>query len=180
MNKFIEIYDNIISKELENFIEDLLLRRSIPYNYAQNITDSNNNLEYSPGFVYNFYHKENNPLILPHAFTLLQVLYSFVKTKNIKILDIFSCRSFLHIPTIKKEKNQIHTDMDYPHWVCLYYVCDSDGDTILFDDNQNEIKRITPKKGRIVFFDGSIPHCSSRPTTKHRSIINFDFIGEKL
>ena len=58
---------------------------------------------------------------------------------------------------------------------------DSDGDTILFkDDKKTEIKRITPKKGRIVFFDGLIPHCSSPPTKNHRAIVNINFIGEKL
>jgi ectoine hydroxylase-related dioxygenase (phytanoyl-CoA dioxygenase family) len=64
--------------------------------------------------------------------------------------------------------------------VCLYYVTDSDGDTIFFDDNENEIKRVSPKKGRIAFFDGTINHCSSNPTKLHRSVINFDFIGEYL
>ena len=87
----------------------------------------------------------------------------------------------MHIPSLNQDKDIIHVDTITPHWVCLYYVCDSDGDTILYkDDYKTELKRITPKKNRIVFFEGSIPHCSTPPSNNHRIIINFNFIGEKL
>ena len=62
----------------------------------------------------------------------------------------------------------------------LYYVNDTDGDTIFYNDNEEEIKRVSPKKGRVVFFDGSIMHSASTPTQTHRAIINFSFTGEKL
>jgi hypothetical protein len=37
-----------------------------------------------------------------------------------------------------------------------------------------EHKRVTPKRGRAVLFDGSRYHCSSQPTIGYRTIINFD------
>ena len=43
------------------------------------------------------------------------------------------------------------------HLVCLYYVCDSDGDTIIYNERQRNAEgkytikqRVTPKQGRIV------------------------------
>jgi hypothetical protein len=51
---------------------------------------------------------------------------------------------------------------------------------LYLDDNGEEIERITPKKGRIVFFEGSMYHCSSRPATKTRAILNFNFQGYKF
>ena len=70
--------------------------------------------------------------------------------------------------------------MPEDHYVCLYYVNDSEGDTIIFDNNKKEIQRITPKKGRIVFFDGSLEHCSTRPSTRTRAVLNFNFTATKL
>ena len=46
--------------------------------------------------------------------------------------------------------------------VILYYVNDSDGDTLFFDnkDKLNIIKRVSPKKGRVVHFDNNKLHAS--------------------
>jgi hypothetical protein len=78
-----------------------------------------------------------------------------------------------------------------PHTVCLYYVNDSDGDTFIFDKTSDDIKgrrdifertkfnvlkRVTPKKGRVVLFNGNRYHSSSGPTKDVRCIINFDII----
>ena len=54
------------------------------------------------------------------------------------------------------------------------------GQTIYYVEEKNEIKRVSPKKGRIVFFEGSMYHCSSRPETKTRAILNFNFQGYKF
>ena len=90
-------------------------------------------------------------------------------------------RFFHQPPSIKPITLPPHTDQETPHLSCIYYINDSDGDTILFkDDKKTEIKRIKPKQGRIVFFDGFIPHCSSRPALNTRAVLNFDFKGYKF
>ena len=62
---------------------------------------------------------------------------------------------------------------------------DCDGDTIIFNETNKDIlygssnavvtehKRVKPKKGRLVMFDGARYHCSSQPTENYRCIINF-------
>tara|TARA_R110000803_G_C11793707_1_gene298398 strand:+ start:21 stop:572 length:552 start_codon:yes stop_codon:yes gene_type:complete len=183
MEKFIEVYDDIIHPKLANQIEDLLLNNpplNVKYTYITNITGSGDKVnKYLPGFQYEFLNPVHN-FYEPTQYFLSQILYKLSNHLNFQIKQILKGRSFLQTPSITSQKNSIHIDLDLPHWVCLYYVTDSDGDTILFDDNNNETKRVTPKKGRIIFFDGSIKHCSSSPSKTHRSIINFDFIGEKL
>ena len=94
------------------------------------------------------------------------------------------------IPELKREYDNIHIDLAFEHLVVLYYVNDTDGDTFIFDkksdyqninlasvENQNElkvIKRVSPKKGRVLVFDGNRYHSSSGPTKDIRCIINFD------
>ena len=59
-----------------------------------------------------------------------------------------------------------------PHWVLLYYVNDADGDTCFFDGGEI-VRRVAPKRGRAVFFDGRIAHASSGPVeTRFRVVIN--------
>ena len=85
-------------------------------------------------------------------------------------------RTFLQVPTIKTtEYDSPHIDMEMGHTVCLYYVNNTDGDTFFFN-GKNIIKRVSPKKGRCVLFDGKIFHASSKPTKEKRIVINYNFI----
>ena len=109
-----------------------------------------------------------------------------------KLKEIYQARSFMHfpiVPELRKEFDNIHIDIPFEHLVVLYYVNDTDGDTFIFDKfadlndlnspsiNPNEanvIKRVSPKKGRALIFDGRRYHSSSSPTKDIRCIINFD------
>ena len=86
-----------------------------------------------------------------------------------------------------------HVDFYEPHQVALYYVNDSDGDTVLFREtadevtlqqsarhaNENrftELQRIPPRKGKMVAFDGRRYHASMHPRTHaSRVVITFNF-----
>ena len=81
-----------------------------------------------------------------------------------------------------------HIDFYNTHHVVVYYVNDSDGDTIIFnekwnpsDDNGGVVpltikQRISPKRGRIVYFDGLHYHTSQNPiNTSERVILNLNF-----
>ena len=90
----------------------------------------------------------------------------------------------------KHKADTPHIDLDSPHTVFLYYVNDADGDTLLYDykstnildrpkyENIKVTKRITPKQGRVVVFDGMTWHSSSQPTRGSRCVINFDMVSD--
>jgi len=180
MGKFIEVYDDIISQNLQNKIENFVFSSKINWGFNKNI--SNVPKVKSIGFANSFYSIDPaNSTNFDTCFFFFQILYSLALKKEINIINVLGGRIFLQPPSINPRPllEAKHTDTDYPHLVCLYYVNDSDGDTLFFDNNGNEIKKVSPKKGRIVFFEGSISHCGSEPS-KLRSIINFNFIGEKL
>ena len=75
----------------------------------------------------------------------------------------------------------------------MYYVCDSDGDTIIvnkkYDGLTNEklllekdfekLAKVTPKKGRAIIFDGAYYHTAEQPTkSKRRCVINIDMVSD--
>ena len=103
---------------------------------------------------------------------------------KIKEVDVLQGRSFLQLPTnIKKEDvDSPHTDMIFKHFVMLYYVCDSDGDTVIYNEKKisekglTVQKKISPKQGRVVLFDGAYYHTAEQPNNNIRCIVNYDLI----
>lgn len=52
----------------------------------------------------------------------------------------------------------------------------SEGEKFSIVNSSNNIqKRVTPKKGRCVVFDGRIYHASSTPTIDDRFVLNYNF-----
>lgn len=89
---------------------------------------------------------------------------------------------------VDRDKHHLpHVDTKLAHYVFLYYVNDSDGDTLFFnqwhkgdytpDPNSFVVeKRVAPKRGTAVVFDGHQFHASSSPVdSEYRCIINIDF-----
>lgn len=65
----------------------------------------------------------------------------------------------------------------------IYYVNDSDGDTVMFNQVGNTVvpvQTITPKKGRLVVFNGGRYHSGNCPSTDQpRVIANINFLPAK-
>ena len=70
-----------------------------------------------------------------------------------------------------------HVDFDEPGLTtALYYVNDSDGNTVFFDDTYNMVEEIKPQRGKVVIFDGLTYHASTCPTlTTNRITLNFNY-----
>lgn len=80
--------------------------------------------------------------------------------------------------------NLPHTDVvpgDVESETLLYYVNNSDGDTIIFNERDGLVSltekyRVTPQMGKAILFDSHIMHASSPPiVNKERVVINFVF-----
>jgi hypothetical protein len=82
--------------------------------------------------------------------------------------------------------NQPHIDTPAPTYSMVYYLNDSDGDTIFFNEKYSAeqkdpvkltvLERIKPKKNRAVIFESDRYHASSNPTINDdRFVINWIF-----
>ena len=197
------ILDDLFDEDFQNQIEDcmfdcdwkyksdLILGSKSKSKYRQFV----NPLKYeiAPGFIADLLIPSNSK-----AFDkILLVIHDVCNKINFNIEKIERCYGGIaaFIPN-KSIKSTIHVNRGVPHLVLLYYVNNSDGDTIIYDktlddlpspsrypDEQcdmNVIHRITPKKGRVLVFDGRYYHAPSIPSNSMRCVITLDLFGNFL
>jgi hypothetical protein len=84
-----------------------------------------------------------------------------------------------------------HIDETFKHFVMVYYVFDSDGDTVLYNETYDgitnyenkltELATIRPKAGSAIIFDGRRYHSYTRPVENDiRGIFNVNFFSSDL
>ena len=85
-----------------------------------------------------------------------------------------------HKDILKNKYNTPHIDSkNKDNFSLIYYINDSDGDTVFFNERYGEVKtnklsiykKITPKKNKAVIFDGSCFHASTNPINFENRII---------
>ena len=199
------IIDDFIEKDYQEKIKVALLGAEdhrglqFPWYYIEDVTAAyQNTSQHRPGLSHQYvmlpdeltgeddvrleYHKvgtvmsEYHELFIP---MLQRVGFKF-GLSDVKVLQ---GRSFLQFP--------VNTDgtIDNPHIdiigkaefiVALYYVCDSDGDTVIYNETKESKKytikkSVTPKQGRMVIFDGALYHAAKQPINSNtRCIVNYN------
>jgi len=191
----IQVFDNLLSPEDEdNILKEVL---SQDYNNIDNLmvvkmktSDSNTLPELPQDVITGFDIK--GPLQ-----KYLKLILNLTKTNsniNFGQAQRWKINKLSPVEDISIDKWGLHVDQYEPHYSIIYYINDSDGDTIFYNDTLgdqftnwmdllgkdkdlsywSELKRVSPKKGRIVIFDGRIFHRSSYPTIQDRYIINYN------
>jgi hypothetical protein len=115
---------------------------------------------------------------------LKSVIHSVEDLLQTKIKGIVRMKYNLLLPNPKFGSNNYnvpHLDMGEDDFVtALYYVSDSTGDTVLFNEQYNGSKpdsltireRVSPKQNRLLIFKSNIWHASSNPVDGDRRVIN--------
>lgn len=103
----------------------------------------------------------------PTLFSLVYILLcnSNLSNKNIQRIKINTIFPFPK--NTEKNYGPIHIDNNKKESISIiYYLHNTDGDTVFFDENSNNpkiIKRVSPRQGRAVVFDSNIPHAGCCP-----------------
>lgn len=197
------VIDDVIPKLYQDQVEQFLLEKQ-PWFFQSDITFSDAHLreldkigihpERRSGWGSMVFDPEKqfgtyNNLLTP-------ILYFALDMIQLPLNQILLTRGFISMPVSKDKENRIdkpHVDRMHDHLVCVYYVNDADGDTVIFNKTANYmfensltpdidpkdldvLQTVTPKKGRCVLFNGSLYHASTQPTTGIRCIVNFNFV----
>ena len=162
--------DAILPEAMALEIEQVLLGFRFPWHYYPNTNarDLQTNAGDAPQFVHGFI--QNEKRFSQYANVPEAIIERMGLPKN----EIIRAKANILGRDREPLVHPAHTDDQEPHWVLIYYVNDSDGDTCLFEGDE-VTKRITPKRGRVLVFDGSIRHASSSPVeTPFRCVFNFN------
>lgn len=190
------VIEDVVSANKQNEIEEILLKSLFPWFFRDSLsagtTLEGQTYPTPPGFAHVFYN-ECGPVTSFYDYAL-PILENSLKQIGASIKEILYGRTFLQLPlTTHSGITNPHVDVtDKRHLVCLYYVIDSDGETVFFDKlhtpgqvvSNNELVNlkisnvIKPKKGAVVLFDGMRYHANILPKLGKRCVINFDVIAE--
>lgn len=192
-----KFYTGKVSTKLSDYIESKIL--------------SNNDISWQFSTETSSYTKDNSSFITEDTLDSFQFEHFIVSSKNgvldpLLLSEVISplvneyqknYSNFPNLTNVSRAKINIltqnnlsdnkynipHIDDDIEHFVMVYYVNDSDGDTYIFNETYDKTKkeltiyqRIKPKKGKFLVFDGKYFHSSSNPQKSTiRSVININF-----
>lgn len=185
------VFDDIYDNNLKNDIENDFINSSFPWYLSNSLSTAtkesiekfsfDQNISEYLMFVHVFYDNHSGDTVANSAFIpiLNKILNPLLTRLNLNSINLLRSKANLqtqHKNNTPNNYNTPHTDVNQDHYVAIYYVNDSDGDTVLFDEDYKIIQRISPKKGRVILFDGQTLHCGSHPySSKSRCIVNIDF-----
>lgn len=119
---------------------------------------------------------------------LIDLFRSFIENQfSTNVTKILRINCNIVTPYVCLADNQYtlpHVDIIHPHKSLIYYLNDTDGDTIFFNEFYKEkeseqlkiIKRIKPRKNLCVTFDGLRLHAMRPSTSNLRKIINVNYL----
>lgn len=189
------IIDDVIDKAYQGVVVENFVQHA-PWYFVSDITFSRGSTHRkTPALSHLFIDLERGFTNYDYYDMIAPIAYEACKHINFKIHQITKARSFLQMPLSESftstDVDALHVDLPYQHLVVLYYVYDSDGDTIIVDHKREdavdfnldvndfpELIRVTPKAGRCVIFDGDYYHTAEQPKHNLRAIINFDILGQ--
>ncbi len=198
MNDDIIEIENIIPLDYQNHLKNLMTGFEFPWVFNKSLVSPDQCFQGREdnhmGFNHFFYEKgvpSSNYFNLVYPLVL-----SITSQANIKFNRLIRMRANLTMCNKESslEYHLPHIDSWFPHWNAIYYVNDSDGDTFIFnevnenyDRGQADIqkiqnynftvnRRITPKQGKILIFPGKYYHSSSFcKNNPYRCVININF-----
>jgi hypothetical protein len=186
MNDIIVI-DDVIDIEQQKAIEDLCVSENFGWIFHQTSAynkrsttalplDFYNNSVESPLFVHTLWNEwGRNSNMFSYFVPILDAL-------PFEISNLLRVKVNLTLPVEGSTANTHSVPhVDYAnitdsYITAIYYVNDSDGDTVIFNEQNGHQgpltvkQRITPKRGRVVIFDGALFHSGNNPSTNNPRI----------
>jgi hypothetical protein len=190
------ILDNVLPESYVAEIEHTLTKVEFDWHFRDRISYGNDpvtekfvendaNIIESRAFVHRFFHDKEK--LSQYCDFIRPILY-FVEphtmvTELLRMRGVFVPRDL----GLKGRYNVPHIDTKTPHKTLIYYVNDSDGGTIIFNEkydfsvghvtsDKKTIKQIVQaKRGRMLIFDGTHYHTGMIPAYQDKILININF-----
>jgi len=140
------VIDDAISPGYQDLLEEWATSPSSKWYFSKDIALPDNviaefNLDTRFGFSKPLFNKNHN-FSDDQVGVVLPLVYEATHKINYKVQEILFSRSFITTPLPNigpNDYDHIHVDTPEDHLVVLYYVNDSDGDTVFFDQTLTDI-----------------------------------------
>ncbi len=184
------VIDDFISLEYQEKIKQELLglENNFPWIYTEDVTGAGDyDSQHRAALGHQYVEIDDDDVseitsVYHHLFTpMLSKACQHLKMPEVEVLQ---GRSFLQFPLKNIDTSVVdtpHIDLDEgdEHIVVLYYVIDSDGDTIIYNErtessSYTEKQRVSPKQGRVVIFEGGQYHTAQQPQNGTRCVVNYN------
>jgi len=183
------VIDDFISLEYQEKIKQELLglENNFPWIYTEDVTgagdyDSQHRAALGHQYV-EIDDDDKSEITSVYHHLFIPMLSKACQHLKMPEVEVLQGRSFLQFPlNLNSSKDDTpHIDLDEgdEHIVVLYYVIDSDGDTIIYNErtessSYTEKQRVSPKQGRVVIFDGGQYHTAQQPSNGTRCVVNYN------
>ena len=185
MKESIKVLDNFLSTSYSDHLEDLINEGVLPlffsgstYLNAGNANDPRiKNEKEAFQLCHGFW---QDGVVRSTFWTYVEpIIYNFMAMTNVtKAENLSRCKLNLNYRDTSYSENEhfpIHADKQ-EGITALYYVNDSDGDTLFFNNDKEIIYSFTPKKGALVYFPSYILHAGQPPkANNYRAVINLNW-----
>ena len=175
----IRIIDDFLEAEYFAILYNHITSTQFPWYYQDNISlPSPDNTTYNKfGFDHLIYEegmsiKDIDKIVLP----LLNQIMS-----NVEHSKLIRCRLDMTINRNNTNPLEAHVDFNIPHITTIFYLMNSDGNTILYNEEHNGVEKtnddltihqeIEPKANRLLIFDGLTWHTGHTPCYNNRRIL---------
>lgn len=191
----IRVIDNVVPVSIQNEIEKHVLDPRFPWFYirssdlgalATGSYQSKKREEFDTDCIIDpaqFYHNILVDQKPGHFFQLFTPILDAIKFDGMRVLRMKMNLNFPYVGSTQLSHGIPHVDLpeEVDYTTGVYYVTDSDGDTVLFDQVKGHTgklsvnKRIQPKKGRLVLFPGNTLHAACPPQgNQPRVLVNIN------
>jgi len=184
-NSNIVIIDNFLNQDYYSDLCNHIIDVDTPWYYQPNISfntdfDSVSDFGFSNGLNIDGKWVENklSTLLIPFSHSIKNLISSPNVLRVRLDMTLFNPTQHMH---------KVHVDYIFPHYASIYYVNDSDGDTVIYNERYNGerdldisnltiMHKISPKANRLVIFDGLYYHTGHSPSrNKNRILINSNY-----
>ena len=190
----VQIFDNFLPEDIYQKVKDHIGGPNQPWYFQNSITteDTDNVPVDKFGFNFSLMHSVDEfSFSDPDVAKTFKLLMEFYLKQKKVLKKARILRTRLDMTTYNKESVlfEPHVDLDPPHLTTIFYVVDSDGNTVIYNEkwhplDQKEPKpeeltimeEIEPVGNRLIAFDGYHMHTGHNPS-KHskRILINTNF-----
>ena len=190
MFKPVEIL-NVIDRSYQDQIYNLVTDVKFPWHFLEDTTfeKSNDPMLSTPSFVNLIYHPNNESN--PYFDFFKPLLESSLEKTGYELQNLLRMRlGFLLntkyvMPHVRYKHNTPHRDFDQEHFTAIYYVNESDGETVIFHEIEpaekyHPMHKSMPEKGKLLLFNGWHFHASTCPKMfAKRIVLTMNYTAKK-